>query len=154
MRGGDTTTPGPCVAIQLGQGPHQQQRKRKCPNEFEMPEDVSEDDELLLTSVLSVLCSLDICCAYSVQHTQQNTAFMIKGVLQEDSFEIGLDDLRFIHMVNPLRIEYVGVSRCGGTNELLVRVLNTKQRIMITEDTAFFICSRRRKMAKITQQAA
>jgi hypothetical protein len=135
-----------CVVVQLGEG---SKRKRRCSGEFELPEDVSEDDEVLLTSVLSALCALDKCVGYSVQHALQNTAFMIRGTLHEDTFEIGLDDLRFIHMANPLRVEYAGVSRCGGNNELLVRVLNSKQRVMLTEHSTFFVCNRsKRKMAK------
>lgn len=128
-------------------------KKRKYKSEFELPEGVNEDDELLLTNVLSALCALDVCETYNIQSIQQNTAFMIRGKLPEENFEIGLDDLRLIHMANTLRVEYVGVSRCGGNNELLVKVLNTKQRVMITEDTTFFVCNRKRKISKINQNS-
>ena len=125
--------------------------KRKCSGEFELPADITEDDEVLLTSVLSVLCSLDVCSGYRVEPCQQATAFMIRGTLHDENFEIGLDDMQFIHTANPLRVEHVAVSRCEGNNELLVKVINSKQRVMVTEDSVFFVCNRKRKMGKVNQ---
>ena len=139
----------PALAVQVSNN-NNSNNKRKCKGEFELPEDITEDDEVLLTSILSVLCSLDVCSGYNVETCKQATGFIIRGTMQEENFEIGLEDLHFIYTANPLRIEHVAVSRCGGNNELLVKVLNSKQRVMMTEDSVFFVCNRKRKMAKVS----
>lgn len=129
------------------QNPH---KKRRCKGEFELPEDISEDDEVLLTSILSVLCAVDTCTAYVVEHYVRGVSYLIRGTLQDENFEITIDDLHFIKTASPLRIEDVSVSRCAGCNQLLVKVLNSKQRVMIKEDSTFLlVCQRKRKACKL-----
>jgi hypothetical protein len=140
------------MQVHMATGQHGTNPKRKHKGEFELPEDISEDDEMLLTSILSVLCSLDVCTAYSIQPCMQNTCFMIRGTLENETFEVGSDELHLIQMANPLRIERVAIGRCEGCNQLLVKVLNSKQRVMaLSDDSVFFVCSRKRKLAKIAQ---
>jgi hypothetical protein len=126
-------------------------RKREAA-EFELPEDVSEDDEVLLTSVLTALCALDVCTAYRVKHMKPHS-FLIMGTLPDESFEVDLEDLQFLHKASPLRIERVVVARVGGANELVVKVLNSKQRIMLTDTSMFYVSTRKRKAGRISEQA-
>ena len=124
------------------------QKRKHCP-EFELPEDLSEDDEILLTSILTALCSLNLCSGYNVRVMPPN-AFIIRGTLHGESFEVDMEDLQFIHTASPLRIQRILFARCnGGSSELVVKVLNSKQRIMLTDSTTFYVSNRRRKAGKV-----
>ena len=111
---------------------------------FELPEDISEDDEVLLTNVLTAMYAGDICSSYKI-HTIPN-GYLIRGsILCEDNFEIELDDLQLITSVNPIRIERVAICKCGGGNtELVVKLLNCKQRVMIATSTTFTATKKRK----------
>jgi len=121
---------------------------------FELPNEISEDDQILLSSILSVLCSLEICTAYKVQpivsKAQGPTAFgsyLIRGSLDEDVFEVSMEEMHHIFSANRLRIEHIAVARCEGKNELLIKVLNSKQRVMLTNlhSSTFIVCNKKRK---------
>ena len=122
--------------------------------DFELPQDIGEEDEHLLTGILSVLCSTELCHGYKVQimPPPHQNAFLIRGALHEDVFEVSLDDMHFIQNADPLRIEKIVVSRCGGgNNELVLKVLNSKQRVILTESSTFYVCRRKRKFSKISE---
>ena len=78
-------------------------------------------------------------------------AFLIRGLLHDETFEVGLDDLQYVQTVSPLRIEHIVVSRCSRVNELVLKVLNTKQRVMVTEDIVFYVTSRKRKVGQLSK---
>jgi hypothetical protein len=134
------------MALALGLAPVGKRRRPSA--DFELPEDISEDDEILLTGILAALCSLELCSGYQVQ-VAPPTAFVIRGTLHGEAFEVDMEDLQFIHTASPLRIQRIAVARCGAANELVVRVLNSKQRIMLTDATTFYVSSRRRRASRI-----
>ena len=111
---------------------------------FELPDDISEDDEFLLTNVLTAMYAGDFCSSYKI-HIIPN-GYLIRGTISnDDSFEIELDDLQFITSVNPIRIERVAICKCGGGNtELVVKLLNCKQRVMIATSTTFTATKKRK----------
>ena len=43
------------------------------------------------------------------------------------------------------------MSRCSRVNELVLKVLNTKQRVMVTEDIVFYVTSRKRKVGQLSK---
>ena len=114
---------------------------------FDLPEDISEEDELLLTGVLSAMYASEVCSSYKI-HTIP-VGFLIRGtLLNEETFEIDLDDLQFITCVNPVRIERIAVCNSGGKIELVIKVLNSKQRVVIATSCTF-TASKKRKYAQI-----
>ncbi len=113
---------------------------------FELPDDISEDDENLLNTILSAISASEICSSYKIHVIP--TGFMIRGSLGVD-FEIDLEDLQFITTVNPIRIERVALCNSGVKTELVIKVLNMNQRIMITTSCTF-IANKKRKYAHIT----
>jgi hypothetical protein len=115
---------------------------------FELPEDISEEDELLLTGVLSAMYAGEVCASYKIQTIP--VGFVIRGALQnEETFEIDSDDLQFIACVNPVRVERIALCNSGGKIELVVKVLNSKQRVAITT-TCTFTASKKRKFTPIS----
>jgi hypothetical protein len=67
-----------------------------------------------------------------------------------DVFEIDLDDLLFVKSISPSRIDSVCIAKttAQGSTELLVKILDHKQRIMITRSTSFS-ATRKRKFNSI-----
>lgn len=124
--------------------------------EFELPDDISEDDEALLQGILCALYSIDICKGYKVDTATipPHTFFLIRGQLSDETFEIEMDDLHLIKSANPLRIERIVVTRVEGRNELVIKVLNSKQRIMLTDSSMLYVTTRKRKHAKIGPSAS
>lgn len=110
---------------------------------FEMPNDISEEDENLLTTVLSALYAGELCSSYKI--VEIPTGFLIRGnLVNEETFEIDLEDLQFIAQANFIRIERVALCRSGGKTELVVKVLNCKQRVMVTSSCTFTATKKRR----------
>jgi hypothetical protein len=113
---------------------------------FELPPDISEDDENLLTTALSALYAGEMCSSYKVLQTA--TGFLIRGSLaNEDTFEIAHEDLQFITLANPIRIERVALCRSGGKTELVIKVLNSSQRVMVTTACSFTATKKRKYSA-------
>jgi hypothetical protein len=118
--------------------------------EFELPEDLSHADEILLTSLLRALVLVDICSGYQVQKMPPH-AFQIRGMLHDESFEVGLDQLQFIRAANPLRVDHILVSRCGGANELVLKVLNAQQRVLTSDESVVYVTTRKRKACQLSK---
>lgn len=120
----------------------------KTQDTFELPENISEDDEFLLTSILTAIYAGEVCSSYKVHLIP--TGYLIRGTLgNEEDFEIDLDDLQFITCVNPIRIERIAVCKSGGKTELVVKVLNTKQRVMVTTSCTL-MATKKRKYTQIS----
>ena len=118
---------------------------------FELPNDISEDDEFLLTEILTAIYASELCSSYKVIELPP-TGYLIKGtLLNEDNFEIDFEDLKFITCVNPIRIERIALCRSGGKHELVFKVLNTKQRVMVTTSSTF-MATKKRKYTQISSQ--
>ncbi len=118
---------------------------------------------VLLQNVLVALQSLGIdsataqplCQMYKVENT--NTGYLIHAAMPAtDLFEITHDDVLFLKSISPARMDGVGFGRCvqGGGCELLIRVLDSKQRIMVTSTVTFFSVARKRKMQRTAAAAA
>ena len=119
--------------------------------DFELPQDISEDNECLLSGILSALCSLDLCVAYKVVIPPlQPTHFLIKGQLSNEEFEVDMDQMHFIQSASPLRIEGILVAKTADQHELIIRVLNSKQRVMLKDSSTFYyVSNRKRKLQRL-----
>ena len=116
--------------------------------EFELPEDISEEDENLLHSVLCALYAIKICCAYKIEVLAPQY-FIIRGQISDDAFEVDMDDFHLIKSASPLRIERILVGKSAGQNEIIIKVLNSKQRVMLMDSSMLYVTTRKRKHCKI-----
>ncbi len=119
---------------------------------FELPEGISEDDECLLNGILSALCTLNLCAGYKVMiPPSQPHLFVIKGQLPNETFEVEMDQMHLIMAASPLRIESILVAKTGEQQyELIIRALNSKQRVMLKESSTFYYVSgRKRKLQRL-----
>ena len=117
---------------------------------YELPNDIPDDDATLLHNVLTAMQALDACRSYKVHVT--TVGYLIRGALRADTFEIDGEDLHFIASVSPLRVERTLVARAAGRNEILVKVLNGRQRVMLA-DAATFIAVKKRRLALLQAPA-
>lgn len=122
--------------------------------QFELP-NIPDDDLLLIENILKGLQSLGtkdtpICIKYKVDII--NNGYLIRGVLPPiDIFEIDLEDLLFVQSISPSRIEKVCIAKSLPQQpqcEMLIKVLDHKQKIMITSVTSFS-ATRKRKWRQI-----
>lgn len=112
-------------------------------NTFELPDDISDDDENLLTNILSAIYAGGVCSSYKIHLIP--TGFLIRGSLtNEEAFEIDMDDLKFIACANHIRIERIAICRSGGKTELVVKILNSQQRVMVTSECTFMAIKKRK----------
>ena len=111
---------------------------------FELP-NIEEDDIILVENVLKALQSLGpkdspICVKYKVNAIDDAGYILISAFLPAtDVFEIDLDDLLFIKSISTSRVDSVCIARVAtqGSCEVIVKVLDSKQRIMVTRTTSF-----------------
>ena len=116
---------------------------------------VPAEDTLLVQNVLDAMKSLTasgsstpMCSKYKIDLTP--TGYLVHATLPAtEHFEIHLDDFLFLQSVSPSRIEHVGVARRPPMLELVVRVLDFKQRIIITSSVSFSNATRKRKWQAI-----
>ena len=114
----------------------------------ELPASVPDDDKVLLENILIALQSLrtgdePLCSKYKVDVAP--TCYVIRAILPPSSpFEIHLDDLLFLQSVSPSRIEHIAVAK-RTSHELVIRVLDCKQRISVTSTTAFHVSATRKR---------
>ena len=109
---------------------------------FELPPDTPEEDQVLLHNVLTAMQALQACRSYKVHVTQ--VGFLVRGALHADSFELDAADMHLIASVCPLRVERVAVARVQGRNEIVVKVLNARQRVMLEAVATCTTVKRRR----------
>ena len=122
----------------------------------EIPETVPDDDVILLENVLTAVKSLKTgstptCTKYKIDITP--TGYLVHATLPSSSehFELHLEDLLFIQSVSPSRIDHVAIGRRPpNSTELVVRVLDFKQRISVTASVAFSCATRKRKFLALT----
>jgi hypothetical protein len=120
---------------------------------FELP-NIEEDDIILVENILKAMQSLGpegspICVRYKVKVI--TTGYILRAFLpSSDVYEIDLDDLLFIKSISPSRIDSVCIARVAAqcSSELIVKVLDHKQRIMVTRSTSFS-ATRKRKWHNI-----
>jgi hypothetical protein len=96
---------------------------------YELPEHIrGEDDRALLHNVLAAMSGAASCKSYKIDVV--TTGFVLRGRLDTEVFELDSQDLFLILSISPLKIDRVSVARVAGHTELVVRVLNSRQRIM------------------------
>ena len=120
---------------------------------FELPPSVPDDDVVMLHNILTALQSLTttsgeaggtLCQRYKVNITP--TGYLICAALPgtDQLFEVTLDDMLFLQGLLPARIESVSVGRgAGGGVELFIRVLDARQRVMVTSTTCLWTTRKR-----------
>ena len=125
---------------------------------FDLPANVPEEDVLILQNILTGLQSLGldsvhlrpICTRYKVDLT--STGYLLKAMLpMADLYQLTMEDMLFMHSICPARIESMAVGRSvpGSTaTELWVRILDHKQRLMVTSTVSFFSAVRARKFQR------
>ncbi len=110
---------------------------------------------MVLQNILTALQSLGrssvdgkpVCTRYKVDTIP--TGYMLRAALpNSDPFEISDEDMLFLKGINPARIDGISVGRsssgASGHTELYVRILDSKQRIMITSTVLFYSAARKR----------
>ena len=117
-----------------------------------IPATVPEEDTLLLENILTALRNLTVantesplCSKYKIDVAP--THYLVRAVLpSSDPFEIQLADLLFLQSISPARIEHIAIARTASL-ELVIRVLDCKQRIAITSTIAFHnnVCATRKR---------
>ena len=100
---------------------------------------------LLIQNILAGMQSLTTgstptCSKYKIDITP--TGYLVHATLPSSTtehFEIHLADLLFLQSISPSRIEHIAVGRRppNATMELLLRVLDFKQRIIVTSSVCF-----------------
>lgn len=112
--------------------------------ECKLPE-VDEEDRPLVHNVIYSLMVCKhpeaLCTSWSVSCTA--THYNVTAVLP-DEFDVGLTDLELIQSLNPLRIASVFVTVSDGKGKIVVRVLNHKQRVSMTQADLIITQKRRR----------
>jgi hypothetical protein len=129
----------------------QLQTKKEAAEPLDIPPSIPEEDSVLLENVLTAVKSLKtgstpICAKYKIDITP--TGYLVHAPLPSSSehFEVHLDDMLFIQSISPARIEHVAVSRRPPNSiELVVRILDCKQRILVTSSVCFSNATRKRK---------
>ncbi len=116
-----------------------------------------DEDVLVVRNILIALQSLGmdsatgqpLCVRYKVHPNE--SGYLLKGAMhQTNLFEVTLEDLLYLHGINPARIQSVALGRSnqGGPCELLIQVLDSKQHVMVASTTAFFSTVRKLKMQR------
>lgn len=123
------------------------QMPKTAPPLYQLPDDIAEDDQILLHNVLTAMRACEACSSYRVDVVP--TGFLVRGLLSDDNFEIDSDDIFMVGEVCALRIERLAVARSAGRNELVVKVLNCKQRVMIAGSATFTACKKRKLIHKL-----
>lgn len=122
---------------------------------FEIPVDTPEEDIISINNVLTALMNIggpqnQVACAYKIKPIK--TGYLLRAVLPpSDIFEFSLEDLLFLHSVSPARVERVNVARSqsGGPIEIVVKIINSKQPIMVVSTLHFATATHKRKFESV-----
>jgi len=126
--------------------------------DFELPVHMPEEDIIVVRNILIGLQSLGtddklspLCVSYRVDSSFAGY-YLLRAVLPSSNlFELELEDMLFIQSINPARIERVAITRSviSGPCELIIKVLDCKQRVMVVSLTNFF-ATRKLKRQRIS----
>lgn len=125
---------------------------------FELPINTPEEDIISINNVLTALMNIGLTsseqerggCAVRYNIKIVETGYLLRAVLPAtDIYEFSLEDLLCIHSVSPARVERVNVARShnAGPCEIVVKLLNSKQRIMMVSTLQFATATHKRKWA-------
>jgi hypothetical protein len=113
-------------------------------HDFELPPNTPDEDVIVLNNLLTALMNVGkehktcITSGYKVETIE--VGYLLRVVLPaSDIFEFSLEDLLWIRGVNPARTDRVNVCRSstGAPCEIVVKVLNSKQRLMTVSNLSF-----------------
>lgn len=125
---------------------------------FELPINTPEDDIISINNVLTALMNIgaphaaEAPCAVCYNIKTIETGYLLRAVLPTaDIFEFSLEDLLCLHSVSPARVERVNVARSqsSGPCEIVVKLLNSKQRVMTVSTLQFATATHKRKWASL-----
>jgi hypothetical protein len=121
--------------------------------DFELPPGTPDEDTIVITNILAALMHIGkehkTCLTTGYKVETINVGYLLRALLPTtDTFEFSLEDLLLLHALNPARVDGVNVCRSssGGQCEIVVKVLNAKQKIM-TVSTLHFAASKKRRWA-------
>lgn len=122
---------------------------------FELPAATPPEDALVLEHMLTALQSLGngaLALRYRVSVIKGKGYLLHAALPTHDPFELTQDDIHFLNSIHPARLESVGFARTvpGGPCELVLLVLNSAQRVMVTASVAFS-ATRKRKFTPVAQ---
>lgn len=118
--------------------------------EVSMPEatlkEVDEADRVLVQNTIYAVMACkhpeQLCVSWNVSCL--NTHYQITALLPDD-FDVSLVDLEFIQSLNPMRIALVSIVAAGGKAKVVIKVLNHRQRVQLTQGD-LIITQKKRKM--------
>ena len=111
---------------------------------FEMPEEVHTDDRQLVTNVITTMEAVGLVDSYKVIPPHAGY-IVVRGLLKPEANEVDGDDMHMLLSVSPSRIERVSVVRVPTARlEIVVRILDCTQRVMVTGMAAFVAIKKRR----------
>ena len=112
---------------------------------FDLPPELHAEDLQLVTNTLTALEALEICESYTVKVHTAAGHIVVRGVVKADVNEVDSDDVNMIMSVSPSRIERVCIVRSLSSNlDIVVRVLDHTQRVMVTGMATFVAMKKRR----------
>jgi hypothetical protein len=115
---------------------------------FELPISTPDEDIISINNVLTALMNVGSACPICYKIKSIETGYVLRAVMPaSDIFEFSLEDLLYLHSVSPARVERVCVARSSvnGPCEIVVKLLNSKQRIMIVSTLQFATATHKRK---------
>ena len=125
---------------------------------FELPAATPPEDALVLEHMLTALQSLGngaLALRYRVSVVKGKGYLLHAALPTHDPFELTQDDSHYLNSIHPARLESVGFARTvpGGPCELVLLVLNSAQRVMVTASVAFS-ATRKRRFTPVAQLLA
>jgi hypothetical protein len=110
---------------------------------------VKQEDRVLVRNVIYVLHACKhperLCVSWTVNNTR--TGYEVTGFMDPaKDFEVWLEDLELISMVDRLRVQSISIRKSGETPQILIKILSKSEPVMITELDVVTV-SKRRRMA-------
>jgi hypothetical protein len=127
---------------------------------FDLPPELHSDDLQLVTNTLTALEALDICETYKVKVHSAAGHIEVRGIVKADVIEVDSDDVNMLMSVSPSRIERVCIVLVHTRDEksmkiissnldIVVRVLDHAQRVMVT-GMATFVAMKKRRLERFS----
>eukprot|EP00961_Rhodomonas_salina_P204158 2755036-Rhodomonas_salina.3 len=98
-------------------------------------EEVSEEDRPLVQNTIYAVLACKhperLCTSWNVVCAK--THYIVNTILPAGDFDISLSDLELINSLSPLRITNIAVVSESGKCKLVVKILNSRQRVQLSE---------------------
>jgi hypothetical protein len=123
---------------------------------FELPINTPDEDIISINNVLTALMNIgsqnEEKCAVCYNVKPIETGYLLRAVLPNtDIFEFGLEDLLLLHSVAPARVEKINIARShsAGPCEIIVKMLDSKQKMMTVSTIQFAAATHKRKWTSV-----